>query len=147
MFQIIGIIVVIGSVIAGYTMHNGKLAVLWQPSEFLIIGGAGLGAFLIANPMSVVKGSISSMLRLLRPTPFNKKSYGELLQVLFDVLGPFVTEDLRASRDALQRSARILARDIAVNRQVLHNALGQSENSSSVPPHEWASTKTGTRNG
>ena len=66
---------------------------------------------------------------------------------LFDVLGPFVTEDLRASRDALQRSARILARDIAVNRQVLHEALGQSEDPSSARPREWATTRTGARNG
>ena len=44
MFSIIGIIVVLGSVFGGYLMHGGEMAVLFQPSEFLIIWGAALGA-------------------------------------------------------------------------------------------------------
>ncbi|MGA1108570.1 MAG: motility-associated protein, partial [Pseudomonadales bacterium] len=38
----LGYIVVIGCVLGGYMMHGGYLAALWQPSEFIIIGGAGL---------------------------------------------------------------------------------------------------------
>jgi chemotaxis protein MotA len=83
--QIIGLVVVLGSVIAGYTMHHGKLAVLWQPTEFIIIGGAGLGSFIIANPPSLLKASVRASLALLKPNPFSKKSYGELLQVLYEV--------------------------------------------------------------
>jgi chemotaxis protein MotA len=83
--QIIGLVVVLGSVILGYTMHHGRLAVLWQPTEFIIIGGAGLGSFIMANPPSVIKASLAASLALLKPTPFNKKSYGELLQVLYEV--------------------------------------------------------------
>ena len=45
----IGCLIVIGSVIGGYTWHGGNLALLWQPSELLIIGGSGLGAFVIMN--------------------------------------------------------------------------------------------------
>lgn len=85
MFQIIGLIVVLGSVIAGYTMHHGKMAVLWQPTEFIIIGGAGLGSFIMANPPSVLKATVAAALGLLKPTPFHKKSYGELLQILYEV--------------------------------------------------------------
>jgi chemotaxis protein MotA len=85
MLQIIGLVVVLGSVIAGYTMHHGRLAVLWQPTEFIIIGGAGLGSFIMANPPSVIKASVAAAMALLKPTPFNKKSYGELLQVLYEV--------------------------------------------------------------
>lgn len=85
MLQLIGLVVVLGSVIAGYTMHHGRLAVLWQPTEFIIIGGAGLGSFIMANPPSVIKASVAAALGLLKPTPFNKKSYGELLQVLYEV--------------------------------------------------------------
>ena len=85
MFQIIGLVVVLGSVIAGYTMHHGKLGVLWQPTEFIIIGGAGLGSFIMANPPSVLKATMAASLALLKPNPFNKKSYGELLQVLYEV--------------------------------------------------------------
>jgi chemotaxis protein MotA len=82
---IAGIIVVFGSIIGGYVMHHGNVAVLIQPNEFLIIGGAAGGAFLISNPMSVVKGSVGAVLGLLKPNPYTEKAYSELLKVLYDV--------------------------------------------------------------
>jgi chemotaxis protein MotA len=82
---IIGLVVVIASVIVGYTSHNGRLEILWQPTEFLIIGGAGLGSYLIANPPSVLKGTLNGLLGLLKPNPFSKKAFGELLQVMFEL--------------------------------------------------------------
>ena len=54
MFSIIGIVVVLGSVFGGYLMHGGDMAVLIQPSEFLIIWGAALGSVVIATPMPVL---------------------------------------------------------------------------------------------
>ena len=42
MFAIIGILVVFGAVLGGFLMEKGPLLVLMQPSEFLIIAGAGL---------------------------------------------------------------------------------------------------------
>jgi chemotaxis protein MotA len=84
-FVILGLLVVVGSILFGYTMHHGQIAVLLQWSEFIIIGGAGIGAFLVANPIPVVKGSISSVLGLLKPNPYTEKAYAELLQVLYEV--------------------------------------------------------------
>ena len=43
MFFIIGFIVVFGSVVGGYLALGGHLDVLWQPFEFVIIGGAAIG--------------------------------------------------------------------------------------------------------
>ena len=44
MFILIGLAVVFGSILLGYTMHHGHIGVLLQVSEFIIIGGAALGA-------------------------------------------------------------------------------------------------------
>ena len=55
MFLIIGALVVIGSVIGGYLMEDGKLLALWHPNEIVTIVGAAIGAFIISNPMKVVK--------------------------------------------------------------------------------------------
>ena len=85
MFLIIGLVVVIGSVIGGYVMHHGKLGVLWQPTEFIIIGGAGLGAFIVANGVGTLKASVAATIGLLKPNPFSKTAYSELLQVLYEV--------------------------------------------------------------
>ena len=40
MFAIIGILIVFGSVIGGYLMEKGHIAVLLQPAELLIIAGS-----------------------------------------------------------------------------------------------------------
>lgn len=85
MFVIIGLVVVFGSVIGGYVMHHGNVAVLWQPSEFIIIGGAGVGTLIIGNPPAVLKACVSQVLGLLKPNPYGAKAYAELLQVLYEV--------------------------------------------------------------
>jgi len=84
-FVIIGLVVVFGSVIGGYVMHHGNVAVLWQPTEFIIIGGAGVGTLVVANPPAVLKACMSQLLGLLKPNPYGAKAYAELLQVLYEV--------------------------------------------------------------
>ena len=85
MFLIIGLVIVFGSILVGYTMHDGELAVLLQYNEFVIIGGAGLGAVIVANKPSTVKGIVTQTLALLKPNPFNRNTFTELLQVLYDI--------------------------------------------------------------
>jgi len=84
-FVIVGLVVVFGSILFGYTMHHGHIVVLMQWSEFVIIGGAASGAFLVSNPLPVVKSALSMTLGLLKPNPYNEKAYSELLKVLYDV--------------------------------------------------------------
>ncbi|MCK0104661.1 flagellar motor stator protein MotA [Marinobacter sp. S0848L] len=85
MLLIIGAVIVIASVLGGYTLHGGNLAVLWQPTEVLIIGGAAVGSFVIANPMHTVKEVFSGLLRLLTGSPFNKAYYMDLLSLLYEI--------------------------------------------------------------
>lgn len=85
MLFIIGAIVVIGSVIGGYVMHHGNLAILWQPTELLIIGGAGVGSFLIANPAKIIKAALGSFKLLLKGKPYSKADYIELLVMQYSV--------------------------------------------------------------
>jgi chemotaxis protein MotA len=80
MLFIIGMIVVFGSIVMGYTMHGGKLYVLWQPSEYIIIGGAAIGAFLIANPPHVLKAAGGGLKVVLAGLPYTKKA--TFMQVL-----------------------------------------------------------------
>jgi chemotaxis protein MotA len=84
-FVIIGLLIVMGSVIGGYMMHHGQLMVLMQVNEFIIIGGAGLGSMIIANPVQLVKRVFSHTFALVKPNAFGEKAYAELLQVLYDV--------------------------------------------------------------
>lgn len=85
MFVIIGLLLVFGSILGGYTMHHGKIAVLIQVSEFIIIGGAALGAMVVGNPPALIKRVFGDLLRLLKSNPYNEKAYAELLQLLYDL--------------------------------------------------------------
>jgi chemotaxis protein MotA len=82
MFFLIGLAVVIGSVLGGYLPH-GDARVLWQPLEFLIIMGAALGSFIIANPKPVIMGTMKRFGRLMKGPPHSKAAYVELLTLLY----------------------------------------------------------------
>lgn len=85
MLFIVGFIVVIAAVLGGYVGAGGHLEVLWQPLEFVIIFGAGIGAFLIAFPMSIVKGVAGSMGKLIKGAKYSKTSYLELLTCQYSI--------------------------------------------------------------
>jgi chemotaxis protein MotA len=82
MFAIIGILVVLGAVVGGYMMEHGKLLVLMQPAELVIIGGAALGTLLIANPLSTLIAIMKGMLAVLKGSPHTKASYLETLKMM-----------------------------------------------------------------
>ncbi len=86
MFVLIGLVIVFVSIILGYTMHGGQLLVLFQISEFLIIGGAALGSLLIANPPDLLRRIMRGVLSTLRGNRISKAAYVELLQFLYEIL-------------------------------------------------------------
>jgi chemotaxis protein MotA len=86
MFAAIGSVIVLGCVIAGFAMSGGHLLALWHPSEILIIVGAAFGAFVISNPMKVVKASFSGALALFQGPRFVREDYRDLLKLLYDIL-------------------------------------------------------------
>ncbi len=85
MFVIIGCLVVVACTFGGYVAMGGKLYVLWQPFEVVIIVGAAIGAFIIANTTSVLKGMVGAVKASLRGPTYNKESYVELLGVLYQI--------------------------------------------------------------
>jgi chemotaxis protein MotA len=82
MFVILGLIVVFGAVIGGYLLEHGKLAVLWQPAELVIIGGAALGTLLVANPLPTLIRVGKGLVAVLKGNGYTKKRYLETLQML-----------------------------------------------------------------
>ncbi len=85
MFIIIGIVVVLGCIITGFLMINGPLGVLIQPSEFVVIGGAAIGATLAANPIKLLMSTLGKVMAALKGSPYTKAAYFELLQMQYDV--------------------------------------------------------------
>jgi chemotaxis protein MotA len=83
MFSIIGIVVVLGAILAGFLMEKGPLAVLVQPSEFIIIGGAALGTLIAANQLHVLKSVISGVIGVLGGSKFSKQRYLDSMRMMF----------------------------------------------------------------
>lgn len=85
MLIIIGIIIVFGCVIVGFLMIDGPLAVLIQPSEFVVIGGAVIGATIASNPMKYLMHILKKIPVMLKGSPYNKNVYSELLRMQYDI--------------------------------------------------------------
>ncbi len=82
MLVIVGAIIVIVSVVGGYAIPGGHLAVLFQPYEFLIILGAAIGALLTSNTKTILTGIGKSFGRMLKGPKHKKDSYVEMLSLL-----------------------------------------------------------------
>ena len=85
MFAVLGMLVVIGSVIAGYLASHGNLLALWQPFEVLIICGAALGAFMTANPISLQKRVFKMLPQIILGSRHNKIFYLQLLSLTYSL--------------------------------------------------------------
>jgi chemotaxis protein MotA len=85
-FAIIGTVIVLGSVLGGFLMGGSSILLLWHPLEVVVICGAALGAFLISNPMKVVKGSFIGALQLVKGPRYGRAEYIQLLKLVYDIL-------------------------------------------------------------
>ena len=83
MLVVIGAGIVIISVLGGYLLNGGEISILVQPTEWLIIIGAAIGSFVIANPKKVVIGTGAALKLLLRGSRHDKASYVETLSLLY----------------------------------------------------------------
>ncbi|HEY1737048.1 MAG TPA: motility-associated protein, partial [Methylovirgula sp.] len=52
---LIGLVIALGAIIGGYAAEGGNLLVIWQPFEYLMIAGAAIGTFVVANSLSTIK--------------------------------------------------------------------------------------------
>ncbi len=94
MFIIIGGVVVLASLIAGFTMAGGHLLVLVQVSEFITIGGAAIGSLLIMAGLDNIKKIVATIPKAISLKHPTKEDNLELLKSLYDLF-------LIAQRDGL----------------------------------------------
>lgn len=85
MFAIIGMVLVVAAIIGGFLMEGGKLLVLMQPAELIIIGGAAVGTLLVANPLPVVIKTGKGALGVFTGSRYTGPFYMEGLRMLNDV--------------------------------------------------------------
>jgi hypothetical protein len=127
-------------------MHGGNIAVLLQLSEFIIIGGAGMGAIIMGNKPSVVKEIFTQSFALVRRNPFDRAAYTELLQVLYDVF--YAARPCAASKSSRIRTS-VLHRTLINGSATASTSTRRSSNprcrrSSSITVGSTSATRTGS---
>jgi chemotaxis protein MotA len=83
---LLGYLVVLGTVFGGYMMTGGHLGALYQPAELIIIGGAGVGAFIVGNNGKSIKGTLKAIPLLFRRSKYTKSMYMDLLALLYRLM-------------------------------------------------------------
>jgi chemotaxis protein MotA len=88
MVGIIGIITIFVMVFGGYLAAGGKMGIILKslPFEFIMIGGAGVGAFLISNDMSAVKHTLKDLSKVFKGPKWKHEDYRDLLCLLFELV-------------------------------------------------------------
>ena len=103
MFIIIGWVLVIICVIGGNMAMGGKLAPLWQPFELVIIGGAGVGAFVVANPKHILGKAGYGFKSALKGPKYAKADYLELLGLMYAIFRLAKTKGMLAIETHIEK--------------------------------------------
>jgi chemotaxis protein MotA len=85
-----GLVVTLVCMLGGFAAMGGHVLVIWQPWEYVIICGASLGTFIVANPMKTIKDSGKAVGEALKNAQPSHSDYVELLALLF-----FMMRELR----------------------------------------------------
>ena len=85
MSVIVGIIGVLVCLIVGFVGPGGPLPVLFQPFEYIVIGGCGFFSLVIANPGWVLKGLVPGIISAIKGSGINKALYMDLLGLMASI--------------------------------------------------------------
>jgi chemotaxis protein MotA len=80
-----GILIVLASVAGGFAMAGGHFGVLLQPSEFVVILGAALGALLTSAPGKMKKRVMNVIKTAVKENIPTQKDYLELLKCQYEL--------------------------------------------------------------
>ena len=83
---LLGMIIAIGSLLGGFVAMGGHVAVIWQPWEFVIIGGIALGTFIIGNPLKTIIDTGRSIGEAVVGTVPRRDDYIALLGLLYALM-------------------------------------------------------------
>jgi len=88
MIVIIGIVFIFAMVFGGYLLAGGKLGIILHalPFELMMIGGAAIGAFLIANGIPAVKQTLRDVAKVFKGPKWKHEDYRDLLCLLFELI-------------------------------------------------------------
>ncbi len=82
----LGLIVTLGCMMGGFMFMGGHIGVIWQPGEYVIICGAALGTFIVANPVKVIKDLGKGIVEALKNAEPKEADYLAVLGLLYSLM-------------------------------------------------------------
>jgi chemotaxis protein MotA len=83
---LLGLGIALVCMLGGFAAMGGHVSVIWQPWEFVIIGGSALGTFIVANPMSTIKDSGRAILEAIKGKAPKTRDHLDVLGVLYALM-------------------------------------------------------------
>ena len=83
---IIGLIITLGCMLGGFVAMGGHIDVLYQPWEFVIIVGASVGTFVVANPMKTIKDTGKGFMEAFKSIAPTSREYLDVLGLLHTLM-------------------------------------------------------------
>ena len=83
---IIGLLLTLGCILGGFIAMGGHMEVLNQPFELVIIGGAGIGGYIMANSMKVLKDTGKALGEAFTHKIPKERNYLDTLGVLYSLM-------------------------------------------------------------
>ena len=80
-----GLVFLLACVFGGYVLAGGKFDIILHalPHEMLTIGGAAIGAFVMANSVSDIKHVAGGFGKIFKGARYGKPEYIEMLSLLY----------------------------------------------------------------
>jgi chemotaxis protein MotA len=80
-----GLVFLLAMVFGGYIISGGKFGIIMKslPYEMMMIGGAAIGAFVMANSVAGIKHTLGGFGKILKGERFHKQEYIDLLSMLY----------------------------------------------------------------
>lgn len=86
---VVGLIITLVSMFGGFVAMGGKLYVIWQPWEYVIILGGALGTFVFANNLKVIMDTGSALMEVALGKVPKKADYLAVLGCLYMLMREF----------------------------------------------------------
>lgn len=102
---LIGLFIVVALVFGGFTMSGGKMEVLIHavPFEGMMIVGAAIGSFIIANSFGLIKRSGKAFLKVFRGNKWKGKDYNDTLALMFELTRLYRMKGILALDDHIEK--------------------------------------------
>lgn len=86
MIIIVGAIIVLASVLGGFSMAGGHAHSLLHPSEVVTIGGAALGAMIMMSTKKMLIDLVGSIISSVKGSPYNRKTYADTFKLMYELM-------------------------------------------------------------